>query len=257
VFGDFFSRAGFGRKKERGKDIVMDMEITLEEAFKGLEKEIKLKKLTVCSKCRGSGGKPGSSKKKCSNCDGSGQVQQTKRTFFGVFSQVNTCPKCNGKGEVPEKECKNCRGTGKVHDIEVIKVDLPAGVNNGQTIRLAGKGEASKKDGPSGDLYIRIHLKKHKIFQRKGDDIYYDAEIKFTQAALGDKIEVPTLEKVVKLKIPAGTESGKLFRLVGKGMPRLNSVGRGDEYVQIKVKVPKRISKKEKELIEKLKKEGV
>jgi len=257
IFGDFFGRAGFGQRKEKGKDIVVDLEISLEEAFKGIEKEIKLKKLTVCSYCKGSGGEPGKGKKKCSQCGGSGQVQQTKRTFFGVFSQVSTCSKCQGKGEVPEKECKNCRGTGRAQNIETIKIDLPAGVNNGQTIRLAGKGEAAKKDGLPGDLYIRVHLKKHKDFERKGDDIYYDAELKFSQAVLGDKIEVPTLEGIIKLKIPAGTESGKIFRLAGKGMPRVNGSGRGDEYVHIKVKVPKRLSKKEKELIEKLREEGI
>lgn len=257
IFSDVFSRAGFTRRKAKGKDIVVDMEISLEEAFKGIKKEIKLKKLTECSYCKGTGGEPGKGRKKCLDCHGSGQIQQTKRTFFGVFSQVIACSKCDGKGEIPEKECKKCRGTGRIYDIEEIKIDLPAGVDDSQTIRMAGKGEMPKKDGVPGDLYIRIHLKKHKLFERKGDNIFYDAELKFTQAVLGDKIEIPTLEKTVKLKIPEGTESGKIFRLANKGMPRVNASGRGDQYVRIRVKVPKRLSKKEKKIIEDLKKQGI
>ncbi|MBU3922646.1 molecular chaperone DnaJ [Patescibacteria group bacterium] len=256
MFGDVFSRAGFSRK-QKGKDIVVDVEISLEDAFKGIVKEINLRKLTNCSNCRGTGGEPGKGKKRCSDCNGVGKIEQTKRTFFGIFSQVISCPKCNGKGEVPEKECKKCKGRGKVYDIETIKLKLPAGVNNAQTIRLAGRGEVSKSDGSSGDLYVRVHVKKHKEFERKGDDIYYNAKIKFTQAVLGDKIDIPTLENNVKLKIPVGTESNKIFRLVDKGMPRLNRSGRGDLYVKINVIVPKRLSRKEKQLIEELKEEGV
>jgi len=256
IFGDVFSGSGF-KRREKGKDIVVDTEITLEEAFKGTIKEINLRKLTICSHCRGTGGEPSKGKKICPSCNGRGQIEQTKRTFFGVFSQVIVCPKCNGKGYIPEKECKKCRGKGRVYDIESIKVKLPAGVNNAQTIRLTGKGEIAKKQGIAGDLYIRVYVKKHKYFERKGDDITYNTKIKFTQAVLGDKIEIPTLEGHIKLKIPAGTESGKLFRLAGKGMPRLNSSGRGDQYVLINVNVPKKLSKKEKKLVEELKKEGV
>ena len=236
---------------------MVDMEIDLEEAFTGIEREISLKKLSVCKNCKGTGGEPGSGKKRCSECGGAGQVQQTRRTFFGVFSQVSVCQKCNGKGEVPEKECKNCRGTGRLHDVEDIKIDLPAGVADGQTIRISGKGEMPKKDGIAGDLYIRVHVKPHKYFERKRDDIYYNAEIKFTQAVLGDKIEVPTMEGDVKLKIPVGTDSGVTFRLKGKGMPSINGYDRGDEYVRIRVKVPKKLSRKEEELIERLKEEGL
>lgn len=259
-FSDIFSAfTGGGRRRstQKGKDIVVDMEIDLEEAFTGIEREISLKKLSVCKNCKGTGGEPGSGKKRCSECGGAGQVQQTRRTFFGVFSQVSVCPKCNGKGEIPEKECRNCRGTGRLHDVENIKIDLPAGVADGQTIRISGKGEMPKKDGIAGDLYIRVRIKPHKYFERKRDDIYYNAEIKFTQAVLGDKIEVPTLEGDVKLKIPVGTDSGVTFRLKGKGMPSINGYGRGDEYVRIRVKVPKKLSRKEEELIERLKEEGL
>ncbi|MDP2926882.1 MAG: DnaJ C-terminal domain-containing protein, partial [bacterium] len=258
-FSDIFSAFGgssrSARRKERGKDILVDMEITLEDAFSGIEREIDLKKMMVCPRCKGTGGEPGSGKKKCPDCDGSGQTQQTKRTIFGTFSQISTCAKCEGSGEVHEKECKECRGAGRVQDIETIKVDLPAGVDNGQTIKISGKGEVAKKGGINGDLYIKVHLKPHKVFTRKRDDIYVDTEIKFSQAVLGGKIEIPTLDGDLKLKIPAGTESGQLFRLKAKGMPRLNGYGRGDEYVKINIKVPKKLSRKEEELIEKLKEE--
>ena len=259
IFSQFFGGNGGGRRtrKEKGKDIVVDIEITLEEAFFGTEKEISLKKYNFCKHCKGTGGEPGSGKKKCPECGGAGQVQQTKRTVFGTFSQIITCPKCFGEGELHEKECKECRGAGRINEIEEIKIDLPAGVDNEQTIKIPGKGEAAKRGGISGDLYVRVHLKPHRIFTRKRDEIYYDAEIKFSQAVLGDKIEIPTLEGDLKLKIPAGTEGGKVFRLSGKGMPRLNSYGRGDQYVRIKIKVPQKLSRKEEDLIEKLKEEGL
>jgi len=259
-FSDIFSAFGGGTRrtrKEKGKDILVDMEITLEEAFSGIEREIDLKKMMACPRCKGTGGEPGSGKKRCPDCNGSGQTQQTKRTIFGTFSQISTCQKCAGSGEVLEKECKECRGAGRIQDIETIRVDLPAGVDNGQTIKISGKGEAAKKGGINGDLYIKVHLRPHKVFNRKRDDIYIDTEIKFSQAVLGDKIEIPTLDGDLKLKIPAGTESGQLFRLKAKGMPRLNGYGRGDEYVKINIKVPKRLSRKEEELIEKLKEEGL
>ena len=259
IFSQFFNGGGGNRRtrKEHGKDIVVDMEITLEEAFTGIEKEINLKKYIVCKHCKGMGGEPGSGKKKCSECGGNGQIQQTKRTFFGTFSQVMTCPKCFGEGELHERECKECKGAGRISEIETIKIDLPSGVDNEQTMKFPGKGEVAKKGGISGDLYVRIHLKPHKIFIRKRDDIYCDAEIKFSQAVLGDKIDVSILEGDLKLKIPAGTEGGKMFKLSGKGMPRLNSYGRGDQYIRIKIKIPQKLSKKEEELIEKLKAEGL
>jgi len=261
-FSDIFSQFFGGNesrhtRKEKGKDIIVDMEIFLEEAFTGIEKEIRLKKYTLCSHCKGTGGEPGSGKKRCPDCNGAGQIQQTKRTFFGTFSQISTCPKCFGKGEAIEKECKECRGAGRINDIETIKIDLPAGVDDGQTIKFSGKGEAAKRSGTPGDLYVRVHLKPHKIFTRKRDDIYTDAEIKFSQAVLGDKIEISTLEGDMKLKTPAGTEAGKLFRLAGKGMRRLNSYGRGDQYVRVKIKIPKKISSKVKDLLDKLKEEGL
>jgi len=256
IFGEFFTNKTRRPRKEKGKDIVVDMEVDLEEAFRGTAREISLKKMVVCPHCNGRGGEPGSGKKKCPDCNGTGQIQQTRRTVFGTFSQIFTCQKCDGTGEINEKECKVCRGSGRISDIEKIKVDLPAGVDDGQTIKISGKGEAARRGGINGDLYIRVHLKPHKIFKRKRDDIYIDKEIKFTQAVLGDKIDVPTLDGELKLKIPAGTESEQLFRLKGRGMPKLNGYGRGDEYVRIKIKVPKKPSKQEEDLLKKLKEAG-
>ncbi|MBD3282398.1 MAG: molecular chaperone DnaJ [Candidatus Portnoybacteria bacterium] len=255
IFSSFFT--GGRPRKRKGRDIVVDTEITLEEAYQGTEKEFNLRKMTICDKCKGSGAEPGTKMKKCPTCKGSGQTQQTKRTVFGVFNQVTTCPKCQGKGQIPKKECTKCKGEGRIQDTEKMKIKIPAGVEDNQTIRMTGKGEAPPKGGISGDLYIRIHVKDHKYFTRKGDNLHYSAKIRFSQAVLGDKIAIPTLEKTVKLKIPAGTEAGKIFRVKNKGMPRLNGTGKGDLYVKIRIETPDKLTKKQKDLIEKMKKEGM
>ena len=272
IFGDIFSAqgsprgeaggpaSGWGRRarryKTKAQDISVDLELTLEDIYKGLKKDIKLRKSVLCPNCRGGGGEPGNSMKKCSACKGSGEIHQTQRTFFGSFSRVTTCVECQGEGELPEKTCTKCRGRGVITDIETITVSIPFGVDNGQIIKLEGQGEAGKKGELPGDLYIRIHLKKHKDFIKKGDDIYYKLFISFTQAALGDKIEIPTLEKRVKLKIPAGVESGKLIRIRDRGISRASG-GRGDQFVKIQIKTPKKLSQKAKELLKKLKEEEI
>lgn len=263
IFGDIFGQRRARRYKTKAQDISIDLEIALEDIYKGLKKDIKLRKSVVCPNCEGSGGEPGppageagSSMKKCSTCGGSGEIHQAQRTFFGSFSRVTTCSNCQGGGEIPEKTCSKCRGRGAITDIETITVSVPFGVDDGQIIKLEGQGEAGGKGELPGDLYIRIHLKKHRDFIKKGDDIYYELSISFTQATLGDKIEIPTLEGKVKLKIPAGIESGKLIRIRGKGMPKASG-GRGDQYVRIQVKTPKKLSQKAKNLLEKLKEEGL
>jgi len=259
-FGDIFSDI-FGRKRTRAykvkaRDISIDLELTLEDIYKGVRKNIKLQKLVECSVCKGSGGEPGSPMKKCPACGGSGEIHRSQRTFFGSFSQIETCSNCGGEGKIPEKSCAKCHGKGIVRDVETIAVILPFGVDDGQIIKLEGQGEAGGKGEIPGDLYIRIHLKKHKYFTKKGDDIYYEFLISFTQAVLGDKIEIPTLEKKVNLKIPAGIQSGKLIRIRGKGLSRAAG-GRGDQFVKIQVETPQKISQKAKELLEKLKDEGI
>jgi len=260
IFGDIFSTfGGRGRTrhyKTKARDISVDLELTLEDIYKGINKDIKLQKLIKCPVCRGSGRESGSSMRKCPTCKGSGEIHQTRRTFFGSFSQITTCSNCQGEGEIPEKICSKCHGKGVIKDAETTTISIPFGVDDGQIIKLEGQGEAGGKGEVPGDLYIRIHLKKHKYFIKKGDDIYYELLISFTQATLGDKIEIPTLEKKVNLKIPAGIQSGKLIRIRGKGLSRAAG-GRGDQLVKIQVETPQKISQKAKELLEKLKDEGI
>ncbi len=257
----FFSGSPGGQKrtreyKSKAKDIVVDLEITLEEIYNRANKEIKLRKNVKCPKCNSSGREPGSAMKKCSTCNGNGEIHQTQKTIFGSFSRITVCPDCHGEGEIPEKACTKCRGRGTIKDVQAITINVPAGVDDGQIIKLERQGEAGGKGIIPGNLYIRIHLEKHKDFTKKGNDIYYELPIKFTQAALGDKVEIPTLEKKVKLKIPSGVESGKLLRIKNKGLPQADG-SRGDQLVKIKINTPEKLSKKERELLEKLKKEGL
>jgi len=254
---------GFGaprRRKDlkRGKDIEIDLEIPLEDTLKGKEKEITLAKMISCSRCQGSGAEPGTPINECFSCRGTGQVQQIKKTFFGSFTRYTTCPECRGEGYRPEKPCNVCRGEGRIRGEEDIKIFVPAGVDTNQVIKVEERGEAGRRGGKSGDLYVRIFVKKHPIFKRKGDDLYISVPISFPQAALGDEIEISTLEGAkLLLKVSSGTESGKILRISGKGIPHFSGYGRGDMYVELTVKTPKKLSKKQKELLEKLKAEGI
>jgi len=266
---------GFGtprRKKDlkRGKDIEIDLEIPLEDTLKGREKEISLYKMILCSRCQGSGAEPGTKIKECFSCRGTGEVQQIKKTFFGSFTRYTICPECGGEGVHPEKPCNVCNGEGRVKGEEDIKIWIPAGVDTNQVIKVEQKGEAGRRGGKPGDLYCRISVKRHPIFKRKGDDLYVSLAVSFSQAALGDEIEVPTLEgpegkpsasygvkKKILLKVPAGIESGKILRISDKGIPHFSGYGKGDMYAELIVKTPKKLTKKQKELLEKLKEEGI
>ena len=262
VFGDIF---GFGQQKQkdfkskkRGKDLRIDIELDLEDTLLGIEKEINVRKLVTCSRCYGSGGEPGTEVEECFSCRGTGEVQQVRRTVFGSFTQVTVCPECGGEGHKPKKPCNVCKGEGRIKGEEKISVFIPSGVDNNQVIKVSGKGEAGKKSGKAGDLYLRIFVKPHPVFERKGDDIFLAQEINFSQVALGDDIEIPTLEKKsLILKIAAGTESGKILRITGKGIPHFQGYGKGNMYVEIVVRTPKHISRRQKELLEDLKKEGL
>lgn len=264
IFEEIFGGgAGFGGARQRrdfrrGKDIQVDIEIPLEETLNNQEKEIVLNKHAVCSRCNGKGAEPGSSVKECFSCRGTGQVQQMKRTFFGTITQTVICPECNGQGSKPKKPCNVCRGEGRIKEKETIKISIPAGVDSNQVLKVKGKGEAGKRGGPSGDLYLRIFVKEHSIFERKGDDLYSNVDISFPQAALGDEIEIPTLEgKKILLKVPEGTESGKVFKISNKGIPHFGGYGRGNLYIELNIRTPKKLSKKQKELLERLKEEGI
>ncbi len=254
VFGGGGSgRRGGSRRRQRGQDISVDAEIILEEAASGVEKEFNLYKRVVCGKCSGSGAEPGSAIRDCSLCGGSGQVEETRSAGFFSFSQVKTCPDCRGLGRKPEKFCSQCGGDGRTKEYKVISVKIPPGIEDGQVISLRGQGEAGAHGSAPGDLYVTVHIKPHKIFERKNDDLYYNLVISFTQASLGDKIEIPTLSGRVDLNIPEGIESGAVTGLKGKGMPRLGGRGSGDLLVRIKIRTPKRLSRRARQLLEELK----
>ncbi|MCI0503651.1 molecular chaperone DnaJ [Candidatus Micrarchaeota archaeon] len=258
MFGSIFGMGGQGRgrggrRREYGANLETAIEITLEEAAKGIKKDIAYNRTKACAKCKGSGSEPGSSRKTCSACAGRGQVQQTRRAGPMQFFTVTTCPKCRGEGEVVENPCKSCNGSGKVSEHEHIKVGIPPGVQNGMRLHLEGLGEHGK-DGP-GDLYVRIYIQQHKSFERHGDDLALEVPLSFSKAALGGEIEVPTLFGKAMLHIPPGTQSHTVFRMKGEGMPKLERGGKGDELVRVVIEVPKKLSKRQKELLEDLEKE--
>ncbi len=256
IFENIFGGGG-GRatRRNRGANISVDIEISLEEAYQGVEKEINLYKGSVCPRCQGSGAEPGAKLKECPTCHGRGEVEQRSRGGFFSFSQVVICPTCGGSGKKPEKVCTQCGGDGRIKEEKILNIKIPAGIQEGQVISLAGQGEAAPHGGASGDLYVTIHVRPDPRFRREGDNLVYELPISFSQAALGAKIEVPTLSGRVNLKIPEGIESGTVIRLDSKGMPHLQRRGFGDMMVKVKIKTPKKVSKRAKELLEELNKE--
>lgn len=256
---EFFGGGGFRQPDLRkGQDIQVDIEIPLEATLEGLTKKINLKKPVVCSRCHGNGAEPGTKIKKCFSCGGTGRVQQIKKTVFGSITRVITCPECKGEGQSPEKPCNVCRGEGRISEQAEIEIFIPAGVDSNQVIRIKNQGEAGRRGGESGDLFVRVFVRPHQAFIRRGDDLYLEKEISFSQAALGDELKIDTLDnKKISLKVPAGTQSGKFFRLSGKGIPHFSSLGRGNLYVKIKIITPTRLTQKQKESLENLKKEGI
>jgi len=260
IMEEMFGFAGPRRKKDvkKGKDIEIDFEISLEDILKSREKEISLYKQIICSRCQGIGAEPGTPVNECFSCRGMGQVQQIKKTLFGSFTRHIVCPECNGEGQRPEKPCNVCKGEGRVMAEDRIKIFIPAGVDTNQVIKVEKKGEAGRKNGRAGDLYVRIFIKKHPIFKRKGDDLYISLPISFSQAALGAEIEVPILGGgKILLKVPSGVESGKILRISGKGISHFSGFGKGSMYVELIIKTPKKLTRKQKELLEKLKEEGM
>lgn len=256
IFGDLF---GFGgqrsRNSGRGKDVQVDIELSFEEAVFGTTKEINLNKNNACDICSGAGSEPGTSSATCSECNGSGQVRQVQRTIFGAMQSVVECVNCQGKGKIPKTKCKNCGGSGVKKSLSSYEIKIPAGIDDGQSIRITGKGEYSAKSGISGDLYVRVYIKTNKRFERDGYDIHSQVKISYPQAVLGAKIDVETVDGTKKLVIPAGTESHQKFRLRGLGVTILNRSGRGDHYVKVIVDIPKNPSRAAKKIIEELDKE--
>ena len=248
VFGDIFGAGGSrggGHRVYRGADLRYNLDLTLEDAVAGTTVKIRVPKMVECNACKGSGAKKGSSPVNCPTCSGHGQVRMQQ----GFFSVQQTCPQCRGQGKIINDPCGQCHGQGRVRDSKTISVKVPEGVDNGDRIRLSGEGEAGENNGPPGDLYVQISVKDHPIFAREGTDIYCDVPISFTTAALGGELEVPTLDGKVKLKIPAETQSGKLFRLRSKGVRSVRSSSKGDLLCRVIVETPVKLDRHQKELL--------
>ncbi len=256
IFGDFF---GGGRSRateqKRGRDISIDVELTFKEAVFGVERKVLLSKISTCDDCNGSGAKKGAEMKKCTICNGSGKIHDTKQTIFGAFSTTRECEVCNGKGEVPKEKCKSCGGLGVKKQEEEIKITVPAGINDGEMIRMAGMGEAVP-GGVPGDLYVKVHVKNDKHFKKVGHDLIMPLSIKLTDALLGDSKKIETLDGELVLKIPKGISHGERLRIKGKGVPK--GIGsRGDLYVKIDIQIPGKLSRKAKKAVEVLREEGI
>lgn len=256
IFGDIFGGfGGFGgsrntrRGPQRGSDVSAEVTVTFEEAAFGCEKEINLYRIEQCPDCSGSGAKAGTEVTTCSVCGGRGQMTTTQRTILGNMQTVTTCSACGGKGKVAKEPCPKCAGKGRVRKNKKIKVKIPAGINDGQTISLSGQGNAGEQGAPSGDLYVSVYVKPSQTFERNGFDVSYKMDISFAEATLGATVEVPTLDGKVKYEIPEGTQPGTVFRFKGKGIPYLKRSGRGDQYVVVNVVVPKHLTSKQKELL--------
>ncbi|MEX0668490.1 MAG: molecular chaperone DnaJ [Candidatus Saccharimonadales bacterium] len=255
IFGSFFG--GGGRRSrsartQKGRDVETSVAIDFKESIFGVEKTINLDLEDICPTCEGKMAEPGSSMKTCDNCNGSGQVVQVQNTILGSIQHRSICSKCHGLGEIPEKACSNCGGKGTKRAKQDIKIKVPAGINDGATLRVSGRGEAIAK-GPKGDLYVHVNVRPSREFSRRGHDILSNATINIVEAALGTEIDVNTVDGKTKMKIPSGTQSGQVFKLSGRGVPRGGSISsRGDHLVNVTVAVPKRLSRKQKNLLEDL-----
>jgi molecular chaperone DnaJ len=253
-FETIFDLFGFGggrrRGPQRGADVVYDLKISLEESANGIERDIEVPHKKTCPHCNGSKSEPGTGSSTCNTCGGSGQVRQVQNTPLGQFATVRPCSTCHGEGKIIESPCRECHGKGIIRQKSTINVKIPPGVEDGSRLRVSGEGDVGKMGGPPGDLYVMIRVKPHKMFQREGANLYYDKPISFVQASLGDKVDIPTLDGEVNLKIPAGTQTGTSFRVKGEGMPHLRWSGKGNLYVKVKIVTPKKLSPKQKELLQ-------
>ncbi|RKN78971.1 molecular chaperone DnaJ [Paenibacillus ginsengarvi] len=262
-FGDIFDMffGGGGQRRnpnapQRGADLQYTMTIEFKEAVFGKELDIQIPRTESCDNCHGSGAKPGTKPETCSTCRGTGQQEVVQNTAFGRIVNRRVCSSCNGQGSIIKDKCSSCHGAGKIKRQRKIHVKVPAGVDDGAQLRVSGEGEGGTKGGPPGDLYIVIRVKSHDFFEREGDDIFCEVPLTFAQAALGDEIEIPTLSEKVKLKIPAGTQTGTYFRLKGKGVPRLRGYGQGDQQVKVVVVTPTNLNEQQKELLRDLAKQN-
>lgn len=261
IFSDFFggggarrsSRRGGGPAEQRGGDLRVTLKLTLEEIMTGVAKTIKIKKYTICPECRGSGARAGSSPQTCPNCGGTGEIHTQSRSLFGSFVSVQPCPTCHGSGQIVKDPCAKCGGPGRIRETETITVNVPPGVSTGNYIPLRGQGDVGPHNGPPGDIVVYLEELEHAVFERHEDDILYELPLSITQAALGDNIEIPTLGGRAKLKIPAGTQSGKIFRMRGKGIPHLQRNTAGDQLVRVWIWTPTSLNSQERSVLESLK----
>lgn len=252
IFSSFFG--GGGRRRDpnaprQGADLQYTMTLSFEEAAFGKDTEIEIPREENCDTCKGSGAKPGTKVENCSHCHGTGQLNVEQNTAFGRIVNRRACHHCQGTGKIIPNKCSTCGGDGKVQKRKKIQVKVPAGIDDGQQLRVTGQGEPGINGGPSGDLYVVFHVRTHEFFERDGDDVYCEMPVTFAQSALGDEIEVPTLHGKVKLKIPAGTQTGTRFRLKGKGVPNVRGYGQGDQHVVVLVVTPKKLTEKQKDLL--------
>jgi molecular chaperone DnaJ len=256
IFGDLFGGSNSRRRSRtegvRGRDLRVNLSLSLEEIATGIEKKIKIKRQTRCATCNGSGAKTGAGFSACQACGGTGELHTQSRSFFGTFINVQTCPTCNGAGKVVTDPCKTCNGEGRTRESDTINVSVPSGVTTGNYIPLKGQGDVGPRGGPAGDIVIYIEEAPHKLFERNDDDVIYELPISIAQAALGASLEVPTLSGRARLKIPSGTQSGKVFRMRGKGIQHLQRSGAGDQLVRAWIWTPTRLGRTERELLEKL-----
>ena len=258
LFGSFFGggqqRRGGGQRSRgvRGSNLRVKLKLTYEEIAKGVTKNIKVKKYVGCTTCSGSGAKDKGSVQTCSTCGGTGQVRKVQNTFLGQMQTVTTCPACNGEGTTVTAKCVTCKGEGRVYGEETVTIDIPAGVQEGMQMNVGGRGNAGERGGAAGDLIVLIEEEPHKELHREGLNVAYELHLSFTDAVFGTQIEVPTIDGRAKIKIPAGTQSGKIFRLKGKGFPAVNSYQKGDQLIQVNIWTPQHLSAEEKTLLEKL-----
>ena len=256
-FGSFFGGGGGGaasgrQRGQKGTNLRIKVSLTLEEIAHGVHKKIKVKKEVACNTCNGSGAKDSSSVKSCNTCGGNGVVRQVRNTFLGQMQTTVTCPTCNGSGKIISSFCGGCKGSGTSHGEETIDIDIPAGVEAGMQLSMRTRGNAGQKGGPAGDLIINIEEKEHEFLQRDGQNILFEQFLSFADASIGTQVEVPTLDGKVRIKIPPGTQSGKIFRLQDKGLPTVQGYGKGDQLIHVNVWTPKKLTQEERDLLEKM-----
>lgn len=256
IFNSFFGGFGGGSSARnrnaprKGSDVETSVTITFEEAAKGCKKEIQYDIVDTCKECNGTGAEKGTNLKTCPNCNGNGQVTVNKRTPFGVVQTTQTCEKCRGKGKIIETPCKKCSGAGRTRTTKTVTVTVPAGIGQDQILNVGGHGNSGYNGGPAGDLHVYINVKRHDIFERKGDDVWCEIPLTFTQAALGHEVTVPTLDGKVSYNVHAGTQPGDVFKLRGKGIPHLNGKGRGDQFVRVTIEVPHNLNAEQKKALQ-------